>query len=647
MTGWGNGGRARTTVAATIAAMVIVGQASAQRSGDNAVTASEDAFGTSVGNESIGLYNAYDVRGFSAVDAGNARIAGLYFDQQIDPINHLIAEAGIRVGISAQGYPLPAPTGIVDYALRKTGDKPVYSGLLALGPFRGVDAEVDLQLPISPGRLSLVAGATLNRADAGIGVTEGYANAAVMPRWTPTSNLEMTAFASGSWAWDAEAAPAIFVGGNHLPPRIKRSRFYGQKWADNRNTGQNHGVLGTWRLGQTTIRGGLFRSVFGIGESYADLFLNVTREGEADHVIIANRGQRFASNSGEVRVSRQLGSKDRPHLLHLIVRGRDQRRTFGGDVPIDLGRALVGVPRPVARVPFQVGPRTRDRVRQITMAIAYEGRPFRWLETSAGLQRPDYRKTTRAPGQDDPVLGSDRPWLYNVAAAVRPTARLAIYASVTRGLEEGGVAPSNALNKDAASPALRTRQIDAGIRYAVTDGLKAVAGVFAVNKPYFNLDADDRYRQLGDYSQRGVELSLAGSPAKGLYVVAGTLLLDPRVTGEEVDAGTIGRRPVGQTRRLTIVSGDYQLPRLEGVSINATMTSVARRIASRDNRLALPARAVIDFGARYRFRIGDAPGTLSFRVSNVFNKNGWRTNSSEIFVPLTQRRLSVTLAADL
>ena len=186
-----------------------------------------------------------------------------------------------------------------------------------------------------------------------------------------------------------------------------------------------------------------------------------------------------------------------------------------------------------------------------------------------------------------------------------------------------------------------------GIRYAVTDSLKAVAGVFAVNKPYFNLDADDRYRQLGDYSQRGVELSLAGSPAKGLYVVAGTLLLDPRVTGEEVDAGTIGRRPVGQTRRLTIVSGDYQLPRLEGVSINATMTSVARRIASRDNRLALPARAVIDFGARYRFRIGDAPGTLGVRVSNAFNKNGWRTNSSEIFVPLTQRRASITLAADL
>ena len=634
-------------MAATLAGLAGSPPASAQRAGDNAVTASEDAFGTSVGNESIGLYNAYDVRGFSAVDAGNARIAGLYFDQQIDPNNHLVAEAGIRVGISAQGYPLPAPTGIVDYALRKAAERPVYSGLLEVGPFRSLDAEVDLQLPLTPDRLSLIAGATINRADAGIGVTEGYANAAVMPRWTPSPDLELTAFASGSWSWEEEAAPAMFVDGPHLPPRIKRDRFYGQDWADNRNSGQNHGLLGTWALGRTTIRGGLFRSVFAIGESYADLFLNVTREGEADHVIIANRGQRFASDSGELRVSRQLGSKDRPHLLHLIVRGRDQRRSFGGDVQIDLGRTVVGTSQPIARVPFQVGPRTRDHVRQVTVALAYDGRPVRWLEVSAGLQRPDYRKSTSAPGQDAPVLGRDRPWLYNVAAAVRPSARLAIYGSLTQGLEEGGVAPSNAINKDAASPALRTRQIDVGIRYALTDGLKAVAGVFAVNKPYFNLDADDRYRQLGDYSQRGIELSLAGSVAKGLYVVAGTLLLNPKVSGEEVDAGTIGPRPVGQTRRLTIVSGDLQVPGIEGVSINATATSVASRVASRDNRLALPARAIIDLGARYRFRIGDAPGTISVRVSNAFNKDGWRTNSSEIFVPLTQRRANLTLAADL
>ena len=46
----------------------------AGRSDDNAVRQAEDAFGTSVGRESIGLYNAGSVRGFSPIAAGNARM---------------------------------------------------------------------------------------------------------------------------------------------------------------------------------------------------------------------------------------------------------------------------------------------------------------------------------------------------------------------------------------------------------------------------------------------------------------------------------------------------------------------------------------------------------------------------------------------
>ena len=48
---------------------------------ENVTTESEDAFGRSIGNESIGIYNEGDVRGFSPIEAGNVRIEGLYFDR--------------------------------------------------------------------------------------------------------------------------------------------------------------------------------------------------------------------------------------------------------------------------------------------------------------------------------------------------------------------------------------------------------------------------------------------------------------------------------------------------------------------------------------------------------------------------------------
>lgn len=87
----------------------------AQRVDDNAATSAGDAFGQAIGNERVGLYTVDDVRGFNPVDAGNTRIEGLYFAPVDRPPNRLIRGSKVRVGISAQGYPFPAPTGIVDY----------------------------------------------------------------------------------------------------------------------------------------------------------------------------------------------------------------------------------------------------------------------------------------------------------------------------------------------------------------------------------------------------------------------------------------------------------------------------------------------------------------------------------------------------
>src|SRR5688500_14345678 len=107
---------------ATVLCLVLTalprGAIPAQRTGENPVTAAEDAFGTRVGGESIGLYHTGNVRGFSPLAAGNVRLEGLYYDRQADFTGRLVEGNVIRVGLSALGDPFPAPTGIVDYRLR-------------------------------------------------------------------------------------------------------------------------------------------------------------------------------------------------------------------------------------------------------------------------------------------------------------------------------------------------------------------------------------------------------------------------------------------------------------------------------------------------------------------------------------------------
>jgi len=134
----------------TVALLALPGPALGQRADENAVTAAQDAFGTSIGFQNVGLYSANDARGFSPQQAGNLRIEGLYFDQQTWVTGDcMVRETTMRVGIAAQSYTFPAPTGIADLSLRTPGDEELISAVLTRGPFDGETADLEAQLPLT------------------------------------------------------------------------------------------------------------------------------------------------------------------------------------------------------------------------------------------------------------------------------------------------------------------------------------------------------------------------------------------------------------------------------------------------------------------------------------------------------------------
>ena len=99
----------------------------AQRADENVVTAAEDAFGTKVGNDNVGLYESRSARGFDPQQAGNMRVEGLHFDQQATFGSRLARSTSMRIGLAAQSYPFPAPTGIADIQLVLPANKTVIS----------------------------------------------------------------------------------------------------------------------------------------------------------------------------------------------------------------------------------------------------------------------------------------------------------------------------------------------------------------------------------------------------------------------------------------------------------------------------------------------------------------------------------------
>jgi len=619
----------------------------AQRTDDNAVTQADDAFGKSVGNERIGIYNPFDVRGFSPVDAGNVRLEGLFFDQQTSPSDRLVDGSTIRVGLTAQGYPFPAPTGIADYTLRKPGKEALAGTVLRIGPFGATTLEVDAQLPIDGERLGVAGGVALYRDNQHYGSTPRYLSTALIPVWRPAPGVEIVPFWSRLQFRSEEPQTLLFTAGDFLPPRIKRGPYYGQPWEKNRGANSNYGLLATVPIAGFEVRGGIFRSIADQDLVFADLLTGIEQDGRATgRLAIADADNRYASTSGELRVSRSFVEGKRVHRLIGSVRARAQDRRYGGADVIELGPTQIGTEDYETRPVFNFGESTRDRVRQTTVALGYQGVWANVGELNLGIQKTDYRKTIDDPAQFLPA-SNDKPWLFSAAGAAYLTSSIVLYGGYTRGLEESPIAPDIAVNRNQAPPAIKTRQADAGIRWAITPNIKAVAGVFEVTKPYYNVDPDLRFRSLGKVRHRGIELSLAGQPLPGLTVVTGTVFLDASLSGEEVDAGLIGGKPIAAIERYTVASIDYRLPQVPGLSFDAIMESTGDRVANAANTLVVPPRAVLSLGSRYRFKVGKTPALVRAQVGNVFNKYGYGVGGSGYYVYNVQRRMTLTIAADL
>ncbi|MCC2957608.1 TonB-dependent receptor [Massilia sp. IC2-477] len=617
------------------------------RTDENAVRQAEDAFGTSVGRETIGLYNASSVRGFSPIAAGNARIDGLYFDQAWGPSARIRRSTTIRVGISAQGYPFPAPTGIVDYSLRKPGEARKLAVLAGGDSYGAAYLEADGELPLGERALSLGIGAALGTNEYPNGTDSRYRNAALSLRWRPLAALEIVPFWNRMETYDDEKAPSYLPAGPVLPPRITRRRFLGPDWADYRSTGMNVGMLATRQAGAGwTLRAGLFRSQYEDHSAFTHLLTELTPDGRGRRRLIADPPSGTMSTSGELRATKVLAEGPRLHSLHLSLRGRDRERHYDGSQAFDLGPSAMDAPVSLPKPEFRFGPQTRDRTRQTTTGVAYEGRWRDLGEIGFGLQKTDYRKALHKPGLAG-ATARDQPWLYNATAALPFGSGLVAFGSFTRGLEESGVAPSNAVNRNELLPAIRTTQGDLGLRYALTRDMKLVGTVFDLRKPYFNFDAANRYAQLGDVQNRGLELSLAGPLTPRLNLVAGAVLSRPRATGEGVRLGRVGQQPVGMSRRSVELNLDWRTPWLEGLSLDMSASHSGALMATVDNRVAIPARTLVSLSSRYRFRLLERPASLRVALSNLFDTYGLELRGAGAYDVINGRLVQAYLSVDI
>lgn len=620
------GGRAAAARAILLAVLSGARGVHAAGTDTNVVTASADAFGIAIGVEALGVYGPAQVRGFDPITAGNARIEGMYVDVHGPTIPYgplpvrLVQDTHIRVGLAAAGFPFPSPTGIVDFSLRSPLGKAGLSSTIYIGPYGTSGFDLDAHAPLADGRCGVGGGVTRRWDEFVPDGTQFTTDVGVLASCRFSADANGTVFYGRNTQTQQAVWPFVYVTTTPAPQPVE-ARNTGPTWARGTVVLTDYG--GLFRLAAPdhwTLRAGIFRSIYDLPNSGQDLMNDPSAAGIATHQYVSYPDQPTASTSGELRATRLTGEGPRQHELILTLRARDVTARYGGYDQVDLGTLQLGTRTSLPEPVFTYGPTTSDHTEQWTAGAAYALHWRNVLEFAVGLEQVRYDRTVVEPALA-PVTQHETPFLYYGTAAVPVSTHLSAYAALTRGLEDSGLAPASATNRGQLLPVSRTGQEEAGVRYtAGTTSL--VAGIFKVQKPYYNIGSDGSYTWLGTERHPGLELSLNAQPVEGLTVIAGAVLMAPVV---ELGSGVtgVGTAPVSQPRRILQIAADYKLPFWPRCSLDVTATQFGPVPVRVDDGAYVPAQTLVNVGARYRFSVSGHEATLRVEVQNVNEEKSW------------------------
>jgi iron complex outermembrane receptor protein len=236
---------------------------------------------------------------------------------------------------------------------------------------------------------------------------------------------------------------------------------------------------------------------------------------------------------------------------------------------------------------------------------------------------------------DDGVLERDTRLtrtLPQAAVLWQPARTVTTYVSYGEGLSLGREAPYWTSNGGTILAPLHSRQMEAGVKYAVNDALDLQAAVFRIRQPYQFARPDDSaegftFQQRGQEVHQGIELNLAGQATSNLRLTASANVIRARAQ----DTGTPAyenHQVVNVPRWRTAVYADYSLPWLPGVAVLGGWRYASSNVATPDGGTRVPGYHVFDAGVRYATSVGGHAMTWRLSIDNVFNHFYWRDTGS-------------------
>lgn len=604
----------------------------AAQDGDNAVLRARDAFGERAGVEQVGLYTENQVRGFNLNDTASYRIDGLYVLREFQFPDTILSGVSVKVGVSAARLDYPSPSGVVDYRLDdvKPGARQL-SVNFGLRDFGTRFVEGSGGYSPDHGRWGIAVGVQSLFDQRFPNGTGGHNHGVgFVPVWRPSDDVRIrTVFSMDRSTYNGDysiqsAVPGVVppkTGGKNLGVRDARVLRYSY----------NTGVLADAEFSSRwSFQGSVFYS--DTQRAPQDFTLVSLRpDFTADLTFIATENRHNRALTGGAVLKYDFDTASAAHSFSAAARGRQSRELNESRPAVRLGsfdtRSEAYPSRPSTPGPIAA---LNSDVDQVIGSVGYNGNYFDRLEVRGGLHRSRYVKTVLPPNGAR-TRRVDNTWFYNASAVFAATDDLTLFANTVKGVEESGIAPQNSVNRSEVLPPVTAKEYEIGARYTLTPKLNLTVAGFDTTKLTSGLRPDGIFALVGEVNHRGAELSLNGEVVPGTNVVVGGMVMKPRLSGQLVDAGVIGRKPAAVSSSLGVVSVDQRLGFAPGWSVDARVAWQGPRIGNAANTIRVKGYATLGLGGRYAFDWNDRPLLLRFAVSNVFNTQSYIVAPGNLF----------------
>jgi iron complex outermembrane receptor protein len=243
-----------------------------------------------------------------------------------------------------------------------------------------------------------------------------------------------------------------------------------------------------------------------------------------------------------------------------------------------------------------------------------------------GLRHQRIRDSGYNYGTGTPASDYDASANTPVAGLVyKPMKGVSLYANYIEALQKGTVASNGGFgpplsNQGAVFAPYTSRQKEIGVKVD-TGKFGASAALFTTAQPQAYV-ANNTFGLFGEQRNQGLELSVFGLPTRGLRLLGGATLLESEQR-RTFGGATDGRDAIGVPKTQVNLGADWDVPGVEGLSLNARAVYTSSQYADAANLQKLPSWTRLDIGATWMTRVMERDLTLRARIDNVADKNYW------------------------